>query len=120
VTVEHQARREGRTGYSLFKMIRLFSNLVINNSSLMLRLIGYLGVLISATAFGIGLYFFIRRLLYGNPEMGWTSLIVSVLFIGGLTLFSIGVLGEYLVRITQGVEQKPTYLIREKRERDRS
>ena len=47
--------------------------------------------------------------------VGWTSLIVTVLFIGGIILFSLGVIGEYLIRIIHTTEQKPTYYIRQQK-----
>jgi dolichol-phosphate mannosyltransferase/undecaprenyl-phosphate 4-deoxy-4-formamido-L-arabinose transferase len=115
VVVEHQSREEGKTGYSLIKMIRLFSNLIINNSSLLLRFMGYIGVTISAFSLLLAAYFIWKKWALGISVLGWTSVIVSVLFIGGLILFSIGVVGEYLIRIIQGVERKPTYVIRQQR-----
>ncbi len=112
VTVKHQPRTEGETGYSFIKMIRLFSNLIINNSSLLLRVMGYVGITISLVSLLLGVYFIWKKWALGISVAGWTSVIVSVLFTGGLLLFSVGVVGEYLIRIVQGVERKPLYIIK--------
>lgn len=114
VPVKHEQRKEGKTGYSLRKMIQLFSNLLINNSSLLLRFIGYFGVVISFFSFCLGTYFLFKKVYYEINIAGWTSVIVTLLFLGGIFLFALGVIGEYLIRIVQGIEHKPTYLILKK------
>jgi glycosyltransferase involved in cell wall biosynthesis len=111
--VNHAARHDGKTGYSFIKLIRLFSNLMVNNSSFLLRLIGNMGLTISLLSFALGLYFIYHRVVHATKIVGWTSVIVTVLFTGGLLLFSIGVIGEYLIRIIRGVDKWPNYIIRE-------
>lgn len=113
VEVNHNTRYNGKSGYSFFQLIRLFSNLMINNSSFLLRVIGNTGLAISFLSFSLGLYFIYRKLFYSGKIIGWTSVIVTVLFIGGLLLFSIGVIGEYLIRIIRGVDKWPNYIIRD-------
>ncbi len=114
VDVRHGKSMAGKSTYSLLKMISIFSNLLINNSAFLLRLIGGLGIGVSSISFLIGIYLIVRKLVFNLGVIGWTSTVVSVLFIGGLILFSIGVIGEYLIRIVRTTEQKPTYFIREK------
>lgn len=113
VEVNHAARHDGKTGYSFFKLIKLFSNLAINNSSFLLRLIGNTGLTISFLSFALGLYFIYHRVMHSTRIIGWTSVIVTVLFTGGLLLFSVGIIGEYLIRIIRGVDKWPNYIIRE-------
>jgi dolichol-phosphate mannosyltransferase/undecaprenyl-phosphate 4-deoxy-4-formamido-L-arabinose transferase len=112
VEATHDIRYEGQTGYDLFKLLKMFSNLMISNSSFLLRVIGNLGLSISLLSFAMAFYFIYNKLFFSVNTTGWTSVMVSLLFIGGLLLFSIGVLGEYLIRIIQGIDQKPTYIIR--------
>ena len=112
VPVRHEKRSDGRTGYTLRKQIRLFSNLLINNSSLLLRLVGQFGIVIALLSLGLAAYTVYRYLAHGVSVQGWTSLFVAILFFGGLLLFSIGVVGEYLIRIIESAELRPTYLIR--------
>jgi dolichol-phosphate mannosyltransferase/undecaprenyl-phosphate 4-deoxy-4-formamido-L-arabinose transferase len=113
VNLEHHARQIGDSGYSLFQLIRLFSNLLVNNSSLLLQSIGIIGIICSIISLVTALYFIIQKVLFDIPVAGWTSVIVTTLFLGGINLFSIGIIGEYLIRIIKGVEKKPAYFIRE-------
>lgn len=113
INVEHHERHRGRSGYSLFQLVKLFSNLLVNNSSLLLQLIGIMGIVCSLMSFITALYFLIQKIVFNVPVAGWTSVIVTTLFFGGINLFSIGIVGEYLIRIIRGVERKPAYLIRE-------
>jgi dolichol-phosphate mannosyltransferase/undecaprenyl-phosphate 4-deoxy-4-formamido-L-arabinose transferase len=112
VEVDHHPRRDGRTGYTLGKRVRLFSNLIINNSSLLLALIGWLGVSVAALAFGLFLFYLGRKLFFGIGMTGWTSLMVVLLGVGGLLLFSVGVIGTYLLRIIHTSENRPSYVVR--------
>jgi len=114
VPVAHQARRQGRSGYSLRKLLRLFSNLVINNSSLLLRLVGQVGIVCAILSVLGACLVVYRKLAHGIAIEGWASLFTAMLFIGGLLLFGLGVVGEYLVRIIESSEAKPTYFVRRK------
>lgn len=112
VPVGHAARREGRSGYTLRKLFRVFSNLLINNSSLVLRLVGGVGIFFAVISFLLAALVVYRRIFHGVAVQGWASLFVALLFIGGLLLVSLGVVGEYLLRIIESSENRPTYLVR--------
>jgi glycosyltransferase involved in cell wall biosynthesis len=112
VPAAHNARREGRTGYRLPTLLGVFSNLLINNSSLILRIVGQLGIGLAGLSFLIAAFVVYRKLAYGVAVRGWTSLFATLLLIGGLLLFGLGVVGEYLIRIIEGTETRPTYLVR--------
>ena len=110
--VRHGARSDGRSGYTFGKLLKVFSDLLINNSSLVLRLVGQIGILFSFVSFlltGLVVY---RRLAQGVAVQGWASLMAAILLIGGLLLFGLGVVGEYLIRIIEASESKPTYFVR--------
>jgi glycosyltransferase involved in cell wall biosynthesis len=113
VSLEHHPRQRGTSGYSFIQLLKLFSNLLVNNSSLLLQFIGGVGILSSIISLAAALYFIIQKVVYHTPVAGWTSVIVATLFLGGINLLSIGIIGEYLLRIIKGVEKKPAYLIRE-------
>ena len=113
VVIPHHERSEGETGYTFRKMMRLFQNLLVNNSSLLLRFMGNMGITISILSFLLGLFFLYKKLFFKIESVGWASIIVSVLFIGGMVLFCLGVLGEYLIRIINTVERRPIYLVKE-------
>jgi dolichol-phosphate mannosyltransferase/undecaprenyl-phosphate 4-deoxy-4-formamido-L-arabinose transferase len=112
VDVRHERRREGKSGYTLMKQVRLFSNLIINNSSIILRTLGNVGLIFAGMSFCYAGYVIYRTLAHGYVVQGWSSLMVAVLLIGGLLLFSVGIMGEYLIRIIETAETKPTYFIR--------
>lgn len=112
VRVGHSSRSAGRSGYTLGKLVRVFSHLLINNSSLVLRLVGNLGILFAGISFLMAALVIYKRLAYGVSVRGWTSLLATQLLLGGLLLFSVGVVGEYLIRIVESSERKPTYFIR--------
>ncbi len=112
VRVGHSSRREGRSGYTLWKLMRVFSHLLINNSSLVLRLVGNLGLLFAGISFLMAALVIYQKLAHSVSVQGWTSLLATQLLLGGLLLFSVGVVGEYLIRIIESSERKPTYFIR--------
>jgi glycosyltransferase involved in cell wall biosynthesis len=114
VEVNHGARAYNSSGFTFGKMYRTFSNMLFNNSSFLLQLIAVMGVSISLLSFIFGGYFLVKKLAIGIAVPGWASLMVALLFIGGLILFSLGVVGEYLIRIINGIESKPAYLVRKK------
>lgn len=114
VMMEHAPRKYGKTGYTLGKMIKQFSNLLINNSSFLLQLISYMGFLLALISFGLGAYLIFKKIFIGTSVSGWTSLMAVLLFTGGMVLLALGVVGEYLIRIVSGIERKPSFIVREK------
>jgi glycosyltransferase involved in cell wall biosynthesis len=112
--VNHGTRTFSSSGFTFWKMYRTFSNMLFNNSSFLLQLVAVLGLSISLLSFIFGGYFLVKKVAVGIAVPGWASLMVVLLFIGGLILFSLGVVGEYLIRIINGIEKKPAYLIRKK------
>ena len=116
IEVEHNISKLDKTRYNLFRLLKLTSNLIINYSSLPLRLVAIFGFLASFFSVIYGIYIIIRK-LFINPEIitGWPSMIVLTSFIGGLILFSLGVIGEYLKRIIKEISFSEQYIIEEKR-----
>jgi glycosyltransferase involved in cell wall biosynthesis len=114
VVVEHHPRAHGSSNYSIRKLIRLAFNLVINYSSIPLRLLTFFGMLVSLVAFLIGTYFLVRKLVVGSAIQGWTSMIVLISFFNGILLAVLSVMGEYLVRILGEISNRPSFMVREK------
>ncbi|MEA2559047.1 MAG: dolichol-phosphate mannosyltransferase [Acidobacteriota bacterium] len=112
VPVGHGDRRGGRSGYTLRKLFRVFSNLLFNNSSFLLRLVGVVGISFAALSFFLAAVVIYRKIVHSVNVQGWTSLFATLLLIGGLLLVSLGVVGEYLLRIIESSENRPTYLVR--------
>jgi glycosyltransferase involved in cell wall biosynthesis len=112
VEVSHGKRIYNETGFTLKKMIQTFSHLLINNSSFLLQKMAFVGISISMISFVLGIYFLIKKIMIGTTVQGWASLAIINLFLGGLILFSIGVVGEYLIRIINGIERRPSFIVR--------
>jgi undecaprenyl-phosphate 4-deoxy-4-formamido-L-arabinose transferase len=112
VQVEHKKREHGRSNYSIRKLIRLWMNMFVNFSILPLRLAGFLGFLITMVGFILGVHAVIEKMY--NPELplGYTSLIVSILVIGGIQCLLLGMIGEYLGRALLSINQRPQFVTR--------
>ena len=74
----------------------------------------YIGTLVSVFAIAMAIYFIFQTILYGVDVPGFASIIVSVMFLGGIQLLSLGVLGEYIGRIFAEVKRRPLYLVGER------
>jgi putative glycosyltransferase len=106
-------QHKGSTSYNVRKKITHLVNSVTSFSSAPLVFIFYLGLSISAFAGVFGTYLLIRRMFFGVLLEGWPSLIVSVWFLGGLTLLALGVIGVYLAKVFTEVKQRPYTTIRQ-------
>jgi glycosyltransferase involved in cell wall biosynthesis len=115
IPLQHNARQHGRSGYGLFKLLRLSLNGLTNFSILPLRLSVWVGFASSTVGILFSLYLVARRLMLPQEiTPGWTSVVGIVLIFSGLQLLAIGVLGEYLGRIFLFTNKTPQYAIREK------
>ena len=112
VDVTHVRRPGGESGYTIFKLVRLATTIILAHSNKPLRLCVYAGLLLSALAFVGGLVHIVRLLVHGSPVMGWTSLIVSVWFGTGAMILALGILGLYIDRIFTEVKHRPLYVVR--------
>lgn len=111
VPVEHRPRKYSGSGYTTAKLIRLFADIVLYYTMVPLKILVYGGFSLSVITFVIGVYFIVKKILYNVP-LGYTSLIVTILFSTSIILFSLGVLGEYLSRIYQVQNRKPPYSVK--------
>lgn len=114
VLYDRQPRNAGETGYPLRKMLRFALDGITAFSDLPLRMVTVAGFAVSGLAFCIMLYALYSRFITEDFIKGWTSLILSVMFIGGIQLIGIGILGEYLSRINTNTQGRPLYVVREK------
>ena len=112
IDIEHFERFKGTSNYNLLASITVFLKLLTSFSIIPLRLASILGFIVAIIGFSLGFYFMYVFFQGGNPE-GWTSLIVTVLILGGLLLMSIGLIGEYLGRMYLTVNHKPQFTIKE-------
>ncbi|HVM98099.1 MAG TPA: glycosyltransferase family 2 protein [Candidatus Acidoferrales bacterium] len=111
---DREPRFAGQSKYPLSKLFRLAYDGVISYSFVPLRMVTQLGFLISLVAFLLIVYFLGLRILFGRELLvGWTSTIVVILFLGGVQLISLGILGEYVGRIFDEVKRRPLYVVKE-------
>jgi dolichol-phosphate mannosyltransferase len=108
-------RFAGKTKYSFIKMVAFAVTGITSFSSFPLYISAFLGFIIAAISFFYGIYAVYVKIFTDKVVPGWTSVLLSVLFLGGVQLIAIGVLGEYLSRVYEEVKQRPLYLIAQKK-----
>ena len=113
VEYDRSERQGGKTGYTYAKMFRFALDGITSFSDAPLRLASWMGFVVSGVAFIALLYALYGKFISHDSEPGWASLIVSVLFLGGIQLISLGFIGEYLSRISSNVKQRPLYVVAE-------
>ncbi|WP_352402526.1 glycosyltransferase [Synergistes jonesii] len=115
IPVAHRERELGESKYGLFQLIRLNFDLMTSFSLVPLQLVTMAGMLLSALSFLFLLYMFVRRLLLGVGT--WQSFIeqafeAAQFIVSGITLFALGIIGEYIGRIYREVSRRPRYAVR--------
>jgi glycosyltransferase involved in cell wall biosynthesis len=114
VTFDREPRFAGKPQMSLRRLIELALDGIFSFSNVPLRLAVYLGLFVALASFAGGLYVIYAKLFTDKAILGWSSTILSVLFVGGMVLLTLGVIGEYISRIYEEVKNRPLYVIREK------
>ena len=113
VPVTHHSRMVGESGYTFGKLLALWFNGFTAFSVKPLRIATVCGTVSAFLGFCYGIYVVIRKLVDPAIEMGWSSIIASIFFIGGLILVMLGLIGEYIGRIYISLNNAPQYTIRE-------
>jgi len=111
VEVEHEERAAGDSKYSLYSLVRLNFDLVTGFSAMPLQLFSLSGIAIALLSVAFVIFLAIRRLAVGPEAEGVFTLFGVAFFLIGMTLFGIGLLGEYVGRIYEQVRQRPRYLV---------
>jgi len=107
-------RAAGQTKWSFWRLFTYAMEGIVSFTTVPLRLATYTGFVVSAAAFVYMLYYVIRTLFFGIDLEGYPSLLAFILFLGGITLLALGILGEYLSRTYMEVKQRPLYIIRKR------
>jgi dolichol-phosphate mannosyltransferase len=114
IEYEREERHAGKTGYTYRKMFRFALDGITAFSNFPIKLVIVMGFLVSTIAFLMIVYtFYVKYFTNQEVERGWASLMVGILFLGGVQLISIGILGEYISRINTDVRKRPLYFIKE-------
>jgi dolichol-phosphate mannosyltransferase len=111
IDVQHDERFEGQSTYTFSKLWRLGAETIIAYSDKPLRLAIRFGFAIASFAFLYGLYILFLAIFHGSPVTGWSSLIVSIYFMGGVIVAILGILGIYLGKTYDETKQRPLYVI---------
>lgn len=112
IEVKHDSRLEGKSTYTFKKLWKLAIDTIIAYSDKPLRLSIKIGFIISLCAFCYGSYIVTRAILFGSPVIGWSSLIVSLYFLGGIIISILGIIGIYLGKTFDEVKKRPLYIVR--------
>jgi glycosyltransferase involved in cell wall biosynthesis len=118
VEIEHAERAQGRSSYTLRKLLTFAITNVVAYSTKPLVMSIYVGCIFSTFSFLVALYYIYRYLTRGIGVEGWTSLMVSLYFIAGLLLANLGVLGLYVGKSFEQAKGRPLYVVRDRRNFD--
>ncbi len=112
VNVIHSKRKTGKSSYNTYKLLSFAFNIFISHTNKPLKLFIKLGFLLSLFS-GIYLFYLIFRKLYLDIPIGWTSIMVSIFFIGGLLFANLGIIGLYIGKIYDEVKNRPLFTVKE-------
>jgi dolichol-phosphate mannosyltransferase len=110
---ERDERKFGETGYPFSKMLKFALDGITGFSDVPLQFVTKTGIFISFISFLVILYAIFSHFILERTITGWTSLIISSMFIGGVQLISVGIIGEYISRINKNVQNRPLYIVSE-------
>lgn len=111
--IEHSKREEGKSSYNFKKLLMLALNIIISHSNKPLWFSIFLGSFISVISFVITLYVLIKFIFWGIAVKGWTSIMLSIWFLGGITFAFLGIIGLYLGKIYNETKARPIYIVKE-------
>ena len=106
-------RVAGRSAWNFWSLFSLAIEGITSFTTSPLRISSIFGLIVSAIAFIYMMFIFIKTLIYGDPVQGFPTTMIVILFLGGVQLLSIGILGEYIARIFNESKNRPTYIVRE-------
>ena len=118
VEYDRAERLAGETGYTYRKMLRFALDGITGFSDVPLKIVTFFGFIVSFIAFLVAIYALFAKFVWENSVPGWTSLMIAILFIGGIQMIAIGIIGEYLSRMNHNLRDRPLYIIRESNIKD--
>lgn len=109
---ENVERVAGETSWSFWKLLSYAFEGIIAFTVAPLRIATFMGVLISVVAFLTMVFVIVRAMMFGDPVSGWPSMVTIMLFLGGIQLLALGIIGEYLSKTYMEVKKRPNYIVR--------
>ena len=113
LTFERANRREGKSHFTLWKLANLAMAGITSFTAAPLRIWTLIGGVIAMGAFCFLIFYIAKTLIIGDPVQGFTTLVSIILFLGGIQLLSVGILGEYIARLYSESKHRPMYVIKE-------
>lgn len=110
---ENIERSAGETKWSFWKLLLYSLDGIVSFSNVPLMLSSYLGIFMTVISFAAIIFIIVRKLLFGDPVSGWPSLVCIITFVGGIQLFCMGIMGQYLSKTYMEVKKRPHYIIKE-------
>ncbi|MDR3156508.1 MAG: glycosyltransferase family 2 protein [Lactobacillales bacterium] len=114
LSYENRERIAGETSWNFWTLLKYSMEGIVNFSEAPLTMAAFVGILSCFLSFAMMLYYFFRDLIWNNPVPGWVSTTCIILFIGGMQLLCLGIIGKYIGRIFLETKKRPIYLIKEK------
>lgn len=115
---ENVERAAGETKWSFWKLLLYSLEGIINFSSVPLMVSSYLGLVMTLISFVAIIFIIVRKLMFGDPVDGWASTVCIVTFVGGIQLFCMGIMGQYMAKMYSEVKNRPRYIIQETNGKD--
>lgn len=113
LSYENTERAAGETKWSFWKLFRYAIDGIISFSQMPLNLASWIGTFMTAFSFAAILFIIIRKLIFGDPVAGWASMVCVIVFIGGIQLMILGIIGQYLAKTYMEVKGRPHYIVSE-------
>jgi len=104
-------RVAGQTKWSFWKLLKYSINGIVNFSNVPLNIASWFGIIMTALSFLALIFIIVRQLIFGDPVAGWASTICTIIFVGGIQLFCIGIMGQYIAKIYMESKNRPHYII---------
>nr|WP_297705733.1 glycosyltransferase family 2 protein [uncultured Butyrivibrio sp.] len=108
---ENKERAAGETKWNFWKLFKYAVDGIINFSQVPLSLASWFGLFMTVVAFLFIIFIVVRKLIFGDPVSGWASTICVIILIGGIQLFSLGIMGQYIAKMYMEVKKRPHYIV---------
>ena len=115
---ENIERSAGETKWSFWKLFVYSLDGIVNFSNVPLMISSYLGILMTFISFVAIIFIIVRKLIFGDPVSGWPSLVCIITFVGGIQLFCMGIMGQYLSKAYMEVKKRPHYIIQKSNDKE--
>lgn len=118
MTYENVERIAGETKWNFWNLFKYAVDGITSFSQAPLNIASWFGILMTFCSFMVMLFIIIRKLIFGDPVAGWASMMCVISFIGGVQLFCLGIIGQYIAKIYMEVKGRPHYIISESNKED--